>query len=253
MPVFTTPISQQNQGSAAGVIGYPSVGSVKQFIVLSDEFNRETMNPTNAIALYTQANNQGTGAATVVNLAQLQIATTGLANDDNTVRTSGLAFTRTSDLDNRTNLTFSSTFAVSAATSIAFFVGLVQQGTALTGLPTTVRHLGCYVDTSVSNNIKLSSANGTTQVTTDTTLAVSSSVAYKLTIVWNGDDSATITLYSFTVSSQTITYTLISTQTVSSFCNGSAFFVGNEIHFYCKTLTGSTRSISIREWNMQAI
>ena len=254
MPVFTNPISSQNQGSAAGIIGYPAIGSIKQYIVFSDEFNREVLNPTGTVALYTQANNAGTGTTTMTG-SQANIATTGSSSDDTTLRTSELVFTRTSDLDFRTQLNINITFNLSSNSNVQYFVGIVKQVSQLTGLPTTTRHLGCYVDTSASNNMILSSANGTSQVTTDTLSAVSSTAIYKLTINLNGDDSAVITLSQSAAGSTSgsLIFTNISSQTVTSLCAGSTFFSGNEIHFYVKTLTTATKTLAIREYNIQAL
>lgn len=254
MPVFSTTLGTQNQAGSAGVIGYPAIGSIKQFVIFSDEFNRETLNPTNIGVLYTQANNQGTGTTTMTG-SQANITTTGTTNDDTTLRTSGLVITRTSDLDSRTQIIMNCTFSIASAANEQFFIGIVRQITQLTGLPTTTRHLGCYLDTSVSNNIILSSSNGTTQSTTDSGLAISVTPVYKLQIIWNGDDSAVITLYQAATGSTSgnLIFTSVSSQTVTSISNGSTFFLGNELNFYIKTLTSSAKTLTIREFNVQAI
>ena len=248
MPVFTTPITQQNQAGTSGIIGYPAIGSMKQFIIFSDEFNREVVNPTNAVALYTTVNNAGTGATTIANQDALQIATTASSNDDNDTRISGVGFARVANyIDLRTTLIFDIIFTTDTAiANQQFFVGIIDSNTSISGLPTTTRHLGVYLDTSVDNDLRLSSANGTTQVKTDIGVATASK-HYRLNINWNGDDSATLTLYIATGSPQVYT-SVLGTQTVTSLANGANFLHAYELHGYNKTLTTAAKKLFLEEW-----
>ena len=253
MPIFTTSLENQTQSSASGVIGYPSIGSIKQFIQISDEFNREVVNPTNAIAMYTNTG-VGTPTFTITNNNIYTISTTAVLNDDASSRVSGTAFPRIGlSVDSRSSLELDIIFTLSQTATTKAFFGLILQNTALTGLPTTARHLGCYYDTGVSNNIFLSSANGTTQVTTDVGVAATTN-RYKLNIVWNGDDSAVISLYSVSGIGQSTTFpTLLSSQTVTSIAATANFFGGYTLHFYVQSLQALTaKSITLDEWRIKS-
>src|SRR5690242_7298388 len=98
MPVFTNQISSQNTGSTAGNLGFPAIGSVKQYNIISDEFSREALNPTNAVVLYTSTATAGSGTSTISALTGCATVTSAANNDDVTLRTSGLAFSRISDV-----------------------------------------------------------------------------------------------------------------------------------------------------------
>jgi len=65
MPIVSLSIQQQLKGVSSGVNSFPQIGQVKQDTVIIDEFTRETLNPTNAIAIYTATSNDGNGTAVI--------------------------------------------------------------------------------------------------------------------------------------------------------------------------------------------
>ena len=253
MPVFTTPVSSQNTATSGGVSGYPQIGSIKQFTVISDEFNRPTLNPTNLMPFYTLANGAGTGTAAIASaLNQVQVTTTNTTNDNSTLRTSGIGFARASHfIDNRTSLVLDIVFSLGSATSEKVFVGFINSDTPISALPTTAIHMGIYLDTSVSNNLILSSANGSAQVTTDTGSAIVANQLYRLNISWTGTQSAVITLYTSVSGTGLNDLTLlVKQQTVSALATGIA--LAFEIQWFIQTLTTATRQLSCQEWQVSA-
>ena len=77
---------------------------------------------------------------------------------------------------------------------------------------------------------------------------------YKLNIVWNGDDSAVISLYSVSGIGQSTTFpTLLSSQTVTSIAATANFFGGYTLHFYVQSLQALTaKSITLDEWRIKS-
>lgn len=249
MPVFTNPVSSQNTSYSAGVRAYPQVSSVQQYLKMSDEFRRETLNPTNGYALYTSSAGAGSGSAIIISANQngARVQCSNATNDNTTLRTSGLSFTRTAAfIDQRTQVEFNVVFFLSTATNVQFFIGLLQGATPITALPTTARHLGVFGDTSGAGKFILSSSNGTTQVKTNSRSL--DGLGYRLQILWTGDDLATLNLYG-----PSNFNTLLATQTVTSLANASDVSVSYELQFFIETLTTSINNLNILEWSMSAV
>lgn len=254
MPIFTATISTQNQAGSAGIIAYPSIQQIRQFIILRDDFTREVLNPASTLALYTTTNGQGTGTSSILSGLQNQIQTTAVSGDNTDCRASAVGFVRSNSVDNnRSQLTFDFIWLDNETTARKIFIGIggVSFGLGMTALPTTTRHLGLYLDTAVSNNYKLSSADGTTQTTTDTGIAVQSTTNNRLQILWNGDDSATINYFTTTTAGTTILpQTLVKSQTVSSFSAGS--IAAYNARCFIITSAASAKNIFWRGWQVQA-
>lgn len=247
MPILTTNLGTQNTAGSAGVSGLPQVGSIKQYTKISDEFNRETLNPTGSYNSYTSVS-LSSGTSAVSNGNTLVLTTAATLNDYVTVRTSGITILRTCDyIDNRNAINMDILFGPNGTvTNYQMFVGIVATFTNLSALPTTTRHMGIYVDTSVSNNYKLSSADGTNQTTTDTGVAVDNN-EYRLNISWTGNDAAVISLYS----SANNYSTLVKSQTVTSIDAGVHFPF--EIHLYTQALTAGAKILRCMEWQVSAL
>lgn len=251
MPVFTNPISNQNTSYSAGVHSFPQIAQCQQYAVLIDEFQRESLQPTNAYLQYTTG---GVGTPTFTLAAKnLTLTTTGTSNDNACVRTSGVSISRISRwnlLDTRSQVQMDIIFSINTTTSVQFFVGLVAATATLTTLPTTARHLGVYVDTSVNNIMQLSSSNGTSQVKTSTgkdITALSGNTAFRLNIVWTGNDAAVITLYQETSAGSYDFSTSIKTVTVTAFYAG-ATIINPELFFFLQTLTTAAATYDINAW-----
>lgn len=247
MPVFTTPVSNQNTSFSGGVRSYPQIGTAEQYMILIDEFNRETLQPSNSYVLYTDAG-ASTGSSTISNRRVVSINTAATLNDSQTLRTSGLGISRsTFFVDGRTNVSIDVCFSLVSTANISFFIGLLDSSTAITSKPTTTRHMGINYDTSVDTNIRFTSANGTSQTTSICSTANANE--YRLNIAWTGDDSATINLYGGV--SQTDVSTLISSFTVSSFLSGLTPQASFPLYFFVKDLVGTGKSISCQEWSVR--
>ena len=204
------------------------------------------MNPTNAYQVYTLASNDGNGTATIAGSRNLSIDCDSSAiGDDADVRTTGLAFERdaTNDnIDNRTSLQFDIVFRTDATSDTEGFVGLMLGTDAvLSALPTTAKHFGVFWDRSVSANYFLTSADGTSQTTTDTGVAIVAALR-SLRIVWSGDNDAVLTLRSADGT------TLNSTQTVTAL---GASIVAT-IHFFIQTEAAAAKAVVINEWSAKA-
>lgn len=256
MPLFSISTANQQQGSQAGAYSYPQLGQVKKDTKIFDEFDRESLNPTNAYVFYTVAvTGTGTGAIAAGGLLSLQ--SSAVIGDDVSVRTSGLQFSRIStdpsNFEARSRCKFDFYFNNVVATDTEGFIGIIRSTSALTALPTTVRHLGVYWDTSAGANYMLTSANGTTQVTTDTGIAVGTTPTNpnRLEIVWNGLDSATINFYTGTSGSSYST--LVKTQTVTAFGAGVAATFENTIHFFVQSEAIATTRLDIQNWKCEVL
>lgn len=244
MPLVLSP-KEQSQAASAGKDAYPSLGQVKNNSIIVDEFTRADLNPTNAVAYYTTAAT-GAGTATLVANERLELVTTGVIGDDVDVRLTNLTFQRTprdfSFIDSRSQLIFNIVFAAVEATATEVFIGIINATAASTGLPATARHLGIQLDQSVSNNWFLTSADGTTQTTTNTGIAVSAGVRVRLRMVWNGDESATLELYT-----GTLLDTLASTQTVTALVGAANSF---QLHFFIQTEALAAKTLRVTDWRV---
>lgn len=251
MPIFTQPISQQNTGYSAGVHPYPSISQLAQYTVNSDSFKRETLNPTNGYQYYTTLA-ASSGTVTIAGTADYASAvTTNISNDYVGFRMSGMSFGRQDPTLSPRSILSTDIVFINTATNVQLFCGLVQTTSGLTALPTTVRHMGIYGDTSVDANYHFTSANGTTQVKPSTGSALNGATWSRLNILWNGLDSATLTFY--TEGSNITQWTQVAQTTVSSIANGGADVeMAMELHFWVKTLTTSAATLNVMEWVTRA-
>ena len=194
------------QGLGGPVIRkFGNTGTRARQFIFGDDFARESITPTGYPTLYTNTETGAAGTSSLdsgPNRVNLITDSTG-AGDDQDMRTSGLRIDR-----NYTSLITGMTmpemqtstvqidlpFVLTGALATEAFVGLHAAISALTGLPTTARHLGLYVDISVGANYMLSSSDGTAQTTVDTTIPVDTNI-HILRITWTGEDAATLQLY----------------------------------------------------------
>jgi len=248
LPLFTTSVQNQETASTAGRYSYPQIAQPKKFSVISDEFVRNSLNPTGAITLYTTAGT-GTPAVTIANPG-ITIATSGTIGDNNSTRSSGLSFVRQAidpvNLDTRSQLEMDIiwNFYTNHLTNMKMFIGLMYKGAALTALPTSADSVvgGVLLDTTANANIKLVSSNYVAFSSTDTGIAASA-VDYRLNIKWTGNDSAVLSLYSgnFTLGWTT----LVASKTITAIDSAATSY---EIHFYVEAVAGAARQIGCSGW-----
>src|SRR5579872_5503453 len=247
MPVFTESISNQQTAYSARIKVYQNFGQLNQGAILIEQFDRNLLNPSGFPAYYTTG---GVGSPTVVigNNSRLQIQTSGTQNDNAACVMNQLSFSRFAEyVDNRSMVTMDIIFSFGDITLEQSFFGLVlNNASVLTALPTTAVHVGLYRDTSVSNNMILSSGNGSAQATTSTLKAPVINTNYRLNIVWTGNNNAVVSLY------DTSPYTsLLKSQTVTDF--GTLTSISNfNLHFFNQTLTGAGKGIFITEFQVLA-
>lgn len=252
MPVFTVPIQQQVQASGGGSKSGMTFPSISQGTIWYEAWLRTTLNPAAYPALYVNTAGAGTGTSSILSTGQLQILNSGALNDNTTLVAQEVGLkrnTRNPVFDNRSTLQIEISFYVNSASQIQTFVGILQSNTAITALPTTAKHMGVYLDTGVSNNFKLSSADGTTQTTTDTGIAVAANTLYRISIIWTGGDSATLNFYTgnnppTTLAKSVNVTALLSDGGVSPFPYFAQWFV--------KNLVASAKGIFIVEWGYSA-
>lgn len=219
--------------------------------VFTDDWNRESITPTGYPTLYTNAETGGSGSSginSIINRCSLTTDSTG-AGDDQDMRTSGLRIDRnypstmTGLLPDHTTSTvqIDLPFILGATTDIEGFIGIHSGVAALTALPTTARHLGVYWDKSAGNNFMLSSSDGTTQTTVDTTTAFSTAL-FNLRIIWTAEDAATLQLYTAAGAASG------TGATVTAFNGSSA--ASHEIHWFVQTETNAGKSLQIYPWRI---
>jgi len=169
-----------------------------------DDMNRESTTPTGCWTMYTNAEN-GAGGATALSLTFCgRIMTTDVtAGNDQHDRVSGIRLERAYQ-STITGMRFPAEdvtgtirtyqpFSVDSAADGEAFIGIHSGVAQINALPTTARHLGVYWDISAGANYMLTSSNGTTQVTVDTTIPVDTAI-HILRIDWTGEDAATLQL-----------------------------------------------------------
>jgi len=244
MPLVTIGLAQQQQAAASGIFAYPGIGSPKKSWKFIDEFNRLALNPTDAYELYTSA---GTGTEVItMNGQTLAMATGATTGNDASVRTTGMTFLRAllnDELDNRSALVFDYYFGTGGGPAGAeIFIGLVNDTTALTALPTTARHMGVFVDRSVSTNYFLTSANGTTQTTTDTGIT-SATATDRMRITWIGNQTATIDFFDDPTTGASPTVT----QTVTALNMNNLPYT---VHFFVEAEGNASEAIFIDDWSV---
>lgn len=249
MPSLTTTLQQQNQAASSGVKSFPTVGQMQKDGVFRDDFNRTSLIPTGGYELYTTG---GTGTETIsINQhRRMSLVTSGSIGDNASVFTSGLTFSRATWLiDGRTNLEANIIFGPSTAiTDLEMFTGLLNSASVQTGLPTTLHHMGVLLDQSNSDNYFLTTANGSTQVTQDTGVAVSSLGKVRLQILWNNLEGGTINLFNGANLDN-----LASSLAVTAYDNGNNNKdFANPIHFFIETEGAAAKTMLVDEYSVRA-
>jgi len=250
MPITSLSIQQQLQAVQSGVWKYPRIAQVAKDAILSDEFQREDITPTNAFTLYTSASNDGNATISLVNGLLRLITDNSASGDDATTRSSGLAFSRVGravQLDARSQLEVDIIFQPKTTTNTEGFIGLLRSGSALTALPTTARHLGLFWNRGTANDLLLTSGNNSAQATTSTGEAITDQ-AYRLNIIWNGDNSATLNLFDESTINNELFDNLIATQDVTSLADGAASTLEMELHFFVQTESTAAITLDVHEW-----
>ena len=248
MVLLITNLEKQEQAASAGYVKYPEVKSLTKGMKYMDEFLRTTLNNTDTPLLYTVTLNGAGGSGVIRSARDAVLLTTDiLTGNDVGIITSGMVFKRSAivpDLDGRSQMSLDILFSIGTATSNEAFVGWYNAASAvLSTLPTTQAHMGIYIDQSVSNNWILSSSNATTQVTTDTGVAVSDSVFLRLKITWDGLNSATIRLYTTT---DLVTQTLQATHTVTALGSVEEYV----LQLFEQTETTAARTMTCYYWKV---
>lgn len=234
------------------VFHYASLPPRGSGVVFTDDFARTAITPTGYPTLYTNAETGASGTSgmsATLNRVTLTTDSSG-AGDDQDMYTSGLRIDRNYPLiftgmtmpDMQTSaVQIDLPFVMGSAADIEGFIGIHSGVAALTALPTTARHLGVYWDKSAGNNFMLSSSDGTTQTTVDTTTAFSTA-GFILRINWTGEDAATLTLLTAAGAASG------TAATVTAFNGASA--ASHEIHWFVQTETTAAKSLNIYPWRI---
>lgn len=235
-----------------GVFGGSMSGIRGRQLIFRDDFARETITPTGWPTLYTFAEVGASGAPgldTNVNRIFLTTDSTG-AGDNQDMRLASLRIERNytslitgMQLEMQTSqVQLDLPFSLTAATDTEAFIGLVTTTGSIAAAPTTGRHIGMYVDISAGANFVLTSANGTTQVTTDTTIPVDTA-AHILRMTWTGEDAATLQLLSAAGAVQG------TSQTVAAF-NGTT---GNSyvLHWFVETEAAAAKTMRVYPYSIK--
>lgn len=249
MPLISIGLLQQQQAASAGVKAYPELTQMVQNSQVVDFFDRDTLNPTNAVAYYT-SNITGT-ASVVMTSGTVAIATGTTVASDVDVRIDGMLLSRASNfIDGKGILNIDIIFAPSSAVGNEFFLGILLQSTqtALTALPTTARHIGIRFDDSADTNYVLTSGNNSAQSTTTTGTAPVDGTRVRLNINLTGADAATATL--FTGSNLDTEDTV---HTVTSYHSGFAINGPSGIHFFLNNEGGVNEQINVDEWSANVL
>lgn len=227
---------------------YPETPLISRGWSYIDDFSRENLNPSGAITGYTTGG-VGTPSHSIQLRKDYKLATSAAIGNTaaSVFDILGMGLNIASAIDTRSKYELDFMLVPNTTVTTKGFVGIVDQSSILTALPTTTRHLGIYWDTSVDNNFRLSSANGTTQSTTDTGTAIAATV-YRLNVLWNGIDSATIKLFS---GSGTTWNTEKASQTVTSFYNGATSRTLFP-HFYAEALAAASSIVLLTDWKVKS-
>ena len=241
MPTLVTNLEQQQQAAASARDIYPTLPNQQRNRSFVDTYNRQTVNPTNAVALYTTSL-VGSGTATIASSASLHLTTD--ANLGDLVNVSldefPIALQDIFSDENRNIYEINVVFDTSGTnTSIESFIGL-SDATSLTGIPTTARHIGIFVNKSASNNWILTGANASTQVTQDTG-EVADGTDIRLQIIRTGLDDVIIRAWTgadFT----TLAATLVMTDT--GFGSTTTPMI---MQYFIETETTAARTLRVQE------
>lgn len=223
---------------------YPTTPNIRAGWTFADEFIRETLVPSDSFPLYT-TNVVGTGTGAIASGSVLQLDTSAGIGDLVNVRTGEMGISRNvndTNIDSRTKAELNLIYFVSTSgrTDTECFLGWLETVASVTGIPTTARHLGLFYDLSVSPNLFLTSADGTTQTTTDTGIAVAGGVM-RLNIVWTGDDDAIISLFAANSS------TVLSSQTVTALSMTNRNF---KVDAFIEAEAAAVKTVQVLEWKV---
>lgn len=214
--------------------------------VFFETFARESLQPSGWPLYFTFAET-GAGGAPAVDTAlnRLTLTTDVNAGDDQSARLSSFRIERayTSLITGMpdygtltTQVELHLPFAVTGAADGEAFIGIHSGSAALTALPTTARHLGIYWDISAGANYMLTSSDGTTQTTVDTTIPVDTSI-HILRILWTGENVATLTLLTAAGAAQG------TAKNVTAFNGTSGVF--HEVHFFIQAEAGGAKVLQV--------
>lgn len=246
MPIFTTPISSQNQASSPGFQRYPATPNLSQYGTYGDNFYRNAINFTGATTLYSTTI-VGTGSFAIQASSRGLLLTSATLNDDVSTFTL-LNFSRLPDtFVNTSQLTMDIIFSLNSTASNNVFLGLLNSQSAITANPTTAQHMGVLFNDSTSANLFLSSSDGTTQTTTDSGVAMSTTTFYRLNISWTGNNAAVLSLFSGP--NRLAQTTLLKTQTVTALSSADAL----PFHMFIKTTTTAAKSLVVYNWQVTLI
>lgn len=233
------------------IIKYPQIPFRAQGYSFGDDFAREAITPTDWPLLYKKTAVGTDAAAMSTTINRLEIVTGANAADNCDIATSGLRLDRIyasgysgmPDLegDGATTLTLLIPFVCSSGADNEGFVGIVGNSSALAAPPTTARHMGVYWDRSANTDFLITSADGTTQSTTDTNDTVDTQ-RHILRITWTGADTAVIDLLTGAGALGTAT----STQAVAAL-NGASE-VSYEMHWFVETETTAAKQLNAYGW-----
>jgi len=242
MPIVSLSIQQQLQSAQSAFNAYPSTINVINDWRFIDEYTREALNPTNAYVLYTVAAN-GAGTGVQDNARRLLLTSGSTIGNDVSVRASGFSFMRIPvavQLETRSTLTFDFGFNLpTSAADTEGFVGIIEDITQLTALPTTVRHLGLTWDRSAGANFTLTSGNGSAQATTDSTIAVDTNIR-RLRMSWSGNNIGTVEIYD----GNGDTAVVVETHSATTLNMASRTFT---VHYFVQTEASAAKDLAIYE------
>ena len=225
---------------------YPALPVTARGWLFKENFSRKTLLPTNWPTLYLTGGT-GTESIVMVTSRRLRVASGSTTGNDASVLASEAGFNRVkpslTQFHDWTQIKMKIDFVLSAsAADIEGFVGLLNSANVQTAIPTTTRHLGLYWDTSAQANFRISSANGSTQVDTDSTVALDQ-VAHRLEIDWTNIDVAQIRFYE-TVSAATPTTTVDVTALGDE-------FMAMALHFFVETEANAAKNVEIAAWSAE--
>lgn len=244
MVLISLGISQQRQAVSAGSRAFPQLTGLTNDSTFIDQFNRTSINPTNAYEMYKLVAS-GTGSASINNEANLQLTTGTTATDHSTIRTDEFSLERNGLYpdDDRTRIIVTLIGRMSTITSAEGFMGMIGPSQDFTALPTTERHLGIFFNASAGSNWILSSADGTTQVTTDTGIAAAAATTVTVRITQTGINDAIIEFFNGQI--QDIG-TANATQTVTAYGISVSNMMAQAI-----TETTVAKSLVLNQWSVQ--
>lgn len=248
MPLISIGLLQQQKAASAGFGTFPSVAGISKGTTYGDTFRRTTLNPSNNLQMYSTAI-AGAGTVAISNNREVTCTTGTTIGNDAGFFPSELGYTNSYRGPAYDNLRFQFdlTFSISTVASMEFFVGIITVAD-LTALPTTTRHIGAFLDSSVSGNVILSSADGTTQSTTDSGDAAQTNDNYRLRILWDGDEVGSVSLFGGGDAS-TLNTQLGSTHDVTSLLGSEVVFALIP-YFFVQTETTLGRILVAHSWKV---